>query len=214
MRRGRAGSPSPPTTYERLDGLSGYDAGMPSPGFYHAVWESRAGEGGEVGGGREGPDRLAYQGLLERAVGEVRARGQPVSTADLIAVQALAAGLAALRGHEEVWRRDLVDGISGALVKDEVVRGLVHPLLEAVYEVFRGRERGALASGTALPPLVLDIRRRLEALRAAGPAPGADARPGPGFPRRPGAQPGAAPAAGAGHPGLRAPRGHGLRPPG
>jgi hypothetical protein len=163
--QGQGGIALTPFTYERLDGLSGYDAGMPSPGFYHAVWESRAGEGGEVSGGGEGPDRLAYRGLLERAVGEVRARGQPVSTADLIAVQALATGLAALRGHEEVWRRDVVDGISGALIKDEVVGGLVHPLLEAVYESFRGRERGALASGTALPPLVLDIRRRLEALQ-------------------------------------------------
>jgi Mg-chelatase subunit ChlD len=144
-----------PYTYERLDGLSGYDAGMPSPGFYHAVWEARAAQGGEGGEGGEAPAdlaHLAYRGLLERAVSAVRARGQSVSTADLIAVEALAGGLAALRGHEEVWRRDVVDGITGALIKDEVEGGLVHPLLEAVYETFRSQERGALAGGTALPP--------------------------------------------------------------
>src|SRR5207244_1183441 len=48
-----------------------------------------------------------------------------------------------------------------ALVKDELGRDQSHPLLDAVHEVFRGGERGRLAEGTALPPLVHDLRRRL-----------------------------------------------------
>ncbi len=139
-----------PYSYERLDGLKGYESGMPNPGFYHQAWE-------------DGSAGLAqtHRRLLARVAKVLRDRGQPISAADLIAAQATARGLAALRGHAAVWRRDLVDGIAAALVKDESVEGRVHPLLDAVHEVFRGGERGRLAEGTALPPLVHDLKRRL-----------------------------------------------------
>jgi len=136
-----------PYSYQRLDSLTGYEAGMPNPGFYHQVWEdTRAGERG------------TYRKLLAQAAAVLRGRGQAVSAADLIAVEATAQGLAALRGHEEVWRRDLVDGIVSALIKDEIAYGQVHPFLDAVYDVFRGDARGYLAAGAELPPLVHDIR--------------------------------------------------------
>jgi hypothetical protein len=139
-----------PYSYERLDGLKGYEAGMPNPGFYHQAWED----------GRAGLAQT-HRRLLARVAKVLRDRGQPISAADLIAAQATARGLAALRGHAAVWRRDLVDGIAAALVKDESVEGRTHPLLDAVHEVFRGGERGRLAAGTALPPLVHDLKRRL-----------------------------------------------------
>jgi hypothetical protein len=141
-----------PYSYERLDGLRGYEAGMPNPGFYHQAWED----------GREGLDQT-HRRLLARVSKVLRERGQPISAADLIAVEATARGLAALRGHAAVWRRDLVDGIAAALVKEESVEDGAHPLLDAVHEVFRGGERGRLAEGTALPPLVHDLERRLAA---------------------------------------------------
>src|SRR5262249_32942485 len=78
-----------------------------------------------------------------------------------IAAEATAQGLARLRGHDAIWRSDLVDGITGALIKEELSYGIGHPLLAAVHEVFRGGERGQLAEGTALPPLVLDLRKLL-----------------------------------------------------
>lgn len=139
-----------PYTYERLDGLTGYDAGMPSPGFYHHVWADRC-------AGRQD----TYRAVLAEAVTALRQRGQTASTADLIAVETMARGLAALRAHSEIWRRDLVDAITGALVKEEIADGTLHPFLAAVYEALRGRARGRLAAGTVLPPLVEDIRRLL-----------------------------------------------------
>ncbi len=140
-----------PYSYQRLDSLTGYDAGMPNPGFYHQVWQDRA-----VGEG------ATYRKLLARTVEALREQKQPASTADLIAVEAMAQGLADLRGHAEVWRRDLIDGIIGALIKDELAYGQLHPFLAAVYEVFRGSERGHLAEATERPPLVHDIRHRLD----------------------------------------------------
>ena len=139
-----------PYSYVQLDNLKGYESGMPNPGFYHQVWED-----GRAGIGQ------TYRRLLARVAKVLRGRGQSISAADLIAAAATAAGLAALRGRALVWRRDLVDGITAALVKDEFSRGQSHPLLDAVHEVFRGGERGRLAEGTVLPPLVRELKRRL-----------------------------------------------------
>jgi Family of unknown function (DUF5682) len=139
-----------PYSYERLDSLRGYDAGMPNPGFYHQVWQDAVEK-----------KSASHRRLLARVVGVLRKRGQQISAADLIAAETTACGLAQLRGHASVWRQDLVDGIIGALIKEERAYGIGHALLDAVHEVFRGGERGVLAEGTVLPPLVHDLRQLL-----------------------------------------------------
>lgn len=136
-----------PYSYERLDSLVGYEAGMPSPGFYHEAWVS----GGQA----------VHVRLLQAVVRRLRELKQAASTADLIAVEACAEGLAALRGHARVWRRDLTDGITGALVKDDV--HAAHPFLVTMQAVLRGGERGRLADSAPLPPLVRDIKAQLDA---------------------------------------------------
>ena len=135
-----------PYSYERLDNLVGYDAGMPSPGFYHEVW--RASNGAPV-----------HVPLLAAVVRRLRELKQAASTADLIGIEACAQSLAALRGHSRVWRRDLLDAITSALVKDDV--HLAHPFILVMQEVLRGGERGRLADNAPLPPLVRDIQARL-----------------------------------------------------
>jgi len=150
-----------PYSYQRLDGLAGYDAGMPNPGFYHRVWQDRSAGNDDASTGWNAAH--TYRPLLAAAATALRKRGQVVSSADLIAVETVARGLAALRGHAVVWRRDLIDAVIGALVKDELGAGLHHPMLAALYDTLRGREQGQLAAGTALPPLVHDIRHLLRA---------------------------------------------------
>lgn len=140
-----------PYSFERLDSLTGYDAGMPNPGFYQQVWRDR------LKGKTD-----THHTLLRRIAQRLRESKQSISAADLIAAETTARGLAALRGHAEVWRTDLVDGIISSLIKEEMARGGRHPLLEAVHEVLRGGERGLLAEGAQLPPLVVDIQAQLE----------------------------------------------------
>ncbi|HEX6099903.1 MAG TPA: DUF5682 family protein [Thermoanaerobaculia bacterium] len=135
-----------PYSYARLDNLTGYESGMPNPGFYHRMW---TGEG--------------HRSVLAAAVLALRVRKQTVSTADLVAVESTARALAALRAHDRVWRRDLIDGLTAAVLKDEI-EGVEHPFLQALHEALRGNARGLLAAGTALPPLVADIRTQLHAL--------------------------------------------------
>jgi hypothetical protein len=149
-----------PYSYERLDKLTGYEAGVPNPGFYHQVWQERQGSGLTPKSKIQNL-KSAHHQLLAQVVKALRQRGQLISAADLIAAETTAQGLAALRGHAEVWRWDLVDGLTSALVKEELAYGCAHPLLDAVHEVLRGGERGQLAEGTALPPLVQDIKRLL-----------------------------------------------------
>lgn len=140
-----------PYSYERLDALTGYQAGLPHPGFYHRMWlDRRAGTSGD-----------SFHTLLGAVAQGVRERKQPLSAADLIAIDALARGLAALRGQSEPWRRELVDGIRGAAIKDDLIGGH-HPLLDVVASVLRGNERGRLAAGTTLPPLVADIEAAIQ----------------------------------------------------
>jgi hypothetical protein len=136
-----------PYSYERLDSLVGYDAGMPSPGFYHRAWRAGA--------------EAVHTPLLAAMAERLRELKQQVSAADLIAVEACAQTLAALRGHARVWRRDLTDAVVAALVKDDV--HLAHPFVLAMQSVLRGGERGRLAKGSPLPPLVKDIHARLAA---------------------------------------------------
>lgn len=136
-----------PYSYDRLDSLKGYEAGMPGPGFYDHVFRDR----------REGTGQT-YRKILFQAVTDLRARKQFVSAADVIAVESTARALAAIRCHEEVWRSDLIDAILGAVVKEDLVHGCHHPLLNAIHEVLRGSAVGCLATDAALPPLVRDIQ--------------------------------------------------------
>jgi hypothetical protein len=137
---GQLGSALTPYSFERLDAHTGYAAGMPSPGFYQALWD--------------GVEPLSL------AATALRAHKQQVSTADLISAQAIARGLAALRGHARVFRSDLLDGARAALVKD-TLEGDAHPLLSALLAAFRGGARGRLAAGTRRPPLALELEHTL-----------------------------------------------------
>ncbi len=138
-------------SYERLDALTGYNSGMPNPGFYEHAWRSRRDN-----------DRYTHRPLLSELAVQLRKRKQTVSTADLVAVETAAIGLSALRGREQVWRSDLIDAVLTALVKDESHYAGGSPFLDAVHAVLRGGKVGALASGTRMPPLVQDIRGQLE----------------------------------------------------
>lgn len=140
-----------PYSYQRLDALTGYNAGMPSPGFYHQVYQDR----------QKGNSHETYRRLIFDAATSLREKKQQISSADLIAVETSARALAQLRGHRDVWRTDLIDAIMSALVKDEIVTGVQHPMLTAIYAALRGDKSGKLAKGTELPPLVHDVLNTL-----------------------------------------------------
>ncbi|MEU3217267.1 DUF5682 family protein [Streptomyces sp. NPDC006971] len=160
-----AGSFLVPYSFRQLDAFAGYQSGMPSPGYYQQVWES-------------GPEAAA-EGLLRVVVERLRARRVPVSTSDLIAARSLAQGLTTLRGHPRPARIDVLDGLAGALITDDLDRPLpwtsrgplgagAHPVVVEMVSACGGDRIGGLHPGTPAPPLVHDVATRLAALSLDG----------------------------------------------
>ncbi|MGW7385678.1 DUF5682 family protein [Streptomyces sp. NPDC054794] len=147
-----------PYSFRQLDAFSGYQSGMPSPGYYQRLWEA-------------GPEQAARD-LLRSVADRLRARGIPVSTADLIAARGLAQGLTLLRGHPYETRVDVLDGLAGALISDDLDRPLpwttggtlgagTHPVVVEMVAACAGEAEGRLHPDTPLPPLVHDVTERL-----------------------------------------------------
>ncbi|WP_326769141.1 DUF5682 family protein [Streptomyces sp. NBC_01591] len=156
-----AGSFLVPYSFRKLDAFAGYQSGMPSPGYYQQVWES-------------GPEAAA-DGLLRMVVERLRERKFPVSTADLIAARSLAQGLTALRGHPSPARIDVLDGLAGALITDDLDRPLPwtsrgtlttgsHPAVVEMVAACGGDRTGRLHPDTPAPPLVHDVAAQLAGL--------------------------------------------------
>lgn len=155
-----AGSHLVPFDQRQVDALGGYGAGMPSPQFYQWVWQH----------GHAGAAELARARIVER----LRAKDVAFSTADLIAFEQSAAGLARLRGHAELLRVDLLDALQASVVKEALdrpppwsERTLLladhHPVLREALLALTGEGGGALHGDTPRPPLLHDVQRRLDA---------------------------------------------------
>jgi hypothetical protein len=156
----RHGSFLVPYTFKRLDAFAGYASGMPSPAWYQWLWTH----------GAHGAGRQLLQGVLER----LREKKLPASTADLMAVQLRAHGLARLRGHRAPLRSDWLDALAGALVGDALdtplpwtyrgpMRAGTDPVLVQTMDVLAGDQAGRLAPSTPQPPLVASLWSELAA---------------------------------------------------
>ncbi|GAA3486683.1 DUF5682 family protein [Streptomyces cremeus] len=143
-----------PYSYRQLDAFAGYQSGMPSPGYYEQVWE-------------RGPQEAADT-LVRAVAGRLRARRHPVSTADLVAARALTRGLALLRGHSRPARTDVLDGLAGALITDDLAGPLpwtgrgglaagTHPVVVEMVAACSGDRVGRLHPDTPAPPLVHEV---------------------------------------------------------
>jgi hypothetical protein len=154
-----AGSYLVPYSFRRLDAFGGYQSGMPSPEYYQQLWESGA--------------EQAARYLITAVAARLRRRGQPVSTADLIAARAGAEALARLRGHDCPSRVDVLDGLASALINEALdvplpwaVRGTVtagqHPAVVEMTAALSGDRVGRLHPDTPLPPLVHAATAELE----------------------------------------------------
>ncbi|MEU8774207.1 DUF5682 family protein [Streptomyces sp. NPDC048606] len=155
-----AGSHLVPYSFHRLDSFTGYQSGMPSPGYHQNLWDHGA--------------RAAGRMLVDDVTRRLRARGQHVSTAALVSARAGAQGLAALRGHRHPARLDLLDGLAGALLDEAVdaplpwtrrgpLRPGTHPVLVEMVAAGCGERTGLLHPDTPLPPLTHDVAEQLAA---------------------------------------------------
>jgi hypothetical protein len=151
-----------PWSQPRLDSFSGYEAGMPSPGFQEDLFNL---------GGEAAVDRA-----LNQVVAALRQSRVRVSVADHIAARSAILSLARLRGHRPPRRLDLLDGAVLALHKEPLPEALpwsrrgridsaLPPVVATLLSTLTGDRSGRLAASTPRPPLVQDVEQQL---RAAG----------------------------------------------
>ncbi|EMJ90517.1 hypothetical protein LEP1GSC198_1089 [Leptospira kirschneri str. JB] len=142
-----------PYSNSRLNATNGYTSGIPSPGFYDFVWESFQKQGS-----------FDHRPLVQKILNALRKKGHRIGSADRIASETMSKALADLRGHKNIWKKDLIDGFRATVVKDEIARNVSHHLLDCISEVMEGNRIGRLAEGTSLPPIFFDIEIILKKL--------------------------------------------------
>ena len=131
----------------RLDSLSGYGAGMPSPGYYGRVWTASPGFD---------PTREI---LLDVAHAVRRANTTDLlGIADVASAMTSATRLAELRGRPKIGRTDVLDAIRSSFTKGEADSSPA--LRDALQLVFVGNNLGQVPPDTAAPPIVAEARAR------------------------------------------------------
>lgn len=146
-------------SFDQLDSLNGYAAGMPSPQYYDFFWS-------EVCAGQPAPLLEAALRVIVEIGRLTRERKLPnaLSSADAIAALAQARSLAVLRGHPGPAREDILDGIRSCFVKGsmdaegEILMGLAHHVLS-------GTAIGDIPPEAGVPPLVDHFRQVAGQLR-------------------------------------------------
>lgn len=147
-------------SFDRLDRLNGYGAGMTSPAWHQKLWEgaqqaARAGQSNPARNRRS----LALNTLADVAE-ELRKRGAaalPVPA--LTAAYEHALRLAQMRGRIGPLREDVLDAVSSCFIKGAAdAEGVI--VLEAARQVMSGSLLGRVPPGAGLPPLVRDFEMR------------------------------------------------------
>ncbi|CAN1211698.1 DUF5682 domain-containing protein [Tumidithrix helvetica PCC 7403] len=146
-------------SFEQLDALNGYGAGMPAPEFYQRFWQ-------ELQKGTSNPLLETANQILVEIGNKTRAQttGTALSTADAIAALEQARRLAAFRHHQAPTREDLLDGIRSCFVKG-AMDGEGTILMSLVRQMLTGDRIGDLPPDVGVPPIVNDFREIARHLR-------------------------------------------------
>ena len=147
-------------SFEQLDALNGYSAGMPSPSYYHRLWT-------EAFHHKAGEPHASVAAAIMVEIGALTRRKKmqiALSTADEIAALQQARLLASLRGHSGPTREDLLDGVRSCFVKGAMdAEGVV--LMGIVNHVLTGKDIGDVPASAGVPPIVASFRREAERAR-------------------------------------------------
>lgn len=147
-------------TFERLDALNGYAAGMTSPAWHQLLWEEivACDKAGLV------PSAKIRQGaaltILFDIAGELRQRHSiELPMPCLAAAYEQVLQLAALRQRSAPLRDDVMDAVLSSFIKGEV-DGDGATILATARRIFSGTTSGIVPPGGETPPLVRDFSRR------------------------------------------------------
>lgn len=138
-------------TFERLDSLAGYAAGMPSPQWYQRTWEADQ---------QDAPTALPpAQRFITEVAATLRSNygdGQP-SLPSVVDAFVAAEQLSRLRNRTSLSRNDTLDAMVSCFTKGE--DNLVNPVRTAARRAMTGSALGAVPPGTPRVPLAKDFDR-------------------------------------------------------
>lgn len=145
-------------SFDRLDRVNGYAAGMPQPAYYQRAWEALD------AGGPEAPD-VALELIAGTAV---RARelelDQAPSTAAVIAAHEQVRRLADLRGNPQPLRTDVLDAIASCFAKGAIdIEG--QAILSVAFGLMSGDAVGSVPRAAGMPAIVEDFHAVARSLR-------------------------------------------------
>lgn len=154
-------------SFDRLDALSGYASGMPSPGFYDRLWQTLKTSAPSQGSSPSLTERVAELILEVAHISRERQLPTAISTPDAMSAVHMAEQLARLRGHDWPQREDVLDGMRSCLVKGEMqAEGQL--LMSLVRRLLAGDRVGRVPPGTGSPPIVDDFHRVCRRLKLPG----------------------------------------------
>jgi hypothetical protein len=143
-------------SFDRLDRMNGYGAGMPQPAFYQRLWTAAAeGEG----------DDVAFE-LISDVAAKAREQSLDIapSTALLGAAYEQVQRLAQLRGNPRPTRTDILDAIGSCFAKGSMdAEG--GPVMALALRIMCGNAVGSVPKGAGLPSIVEDFHREVRGLR-------------------------------------------------
>lgn len=143
-----------PWTDSRLAAISGYGAGVVSPGWYRHLWHDLGAPEKRVAPARMAARWQAHVAAL------LRAEGLPAATASVIEAARLSVSLAALRGHPVPGLREMQDASLAALCHgDDILLRLIERRLVI------GDEIGEIDDSVPQMPLAEDLARWQKKLR-------------------------------------------------
>lgn len=140
-----------PYSMEAADALNGYASGMPYPGYYQKIWE-------KLGSSARPYEETALQFIVSSGK-ETRKKEGMLSTYDEICADAMARGLAKLRGKQEPGAYELIDAVLSSFVKGEYNIATDTPM-RILQKQMTGDAMGELCRDAKVPPILHDFREQ------------------------------------------------------
>ena len=169
-----------PIDFTRVERLTGYAAGMPSPQYYQWLFDA------------DMQADIAFEQAMIAITQAIRAAKQPLSCADLVVWAQASHNLAQLRGLDNPYRQELLDGMLSGIINEALtlpppwsssrladadfnhsddadvqIRPLYtqdHPVLKLALTTLTGSKRGVLARDNPAPPLLQYVEHYLSSL--------------------------------------------------
>jgi hypothetical protein len=144
-------------SFDQLDALNGYGAGMPAPAYYQMLWQT-------LNQGGPGHLRRSAAAMLIRIAHDNRKQQltRRINPAEVQAAVLQAEHLALLRGTPGPGRSEVLDAVTSCFIKDAVHHSV--GLLSDARRVMCGDRLGRIPDSALQPPLVRDAWNRGRAL--------------------------------------------------